>query len=377
MTIIISPKVPKELIKKLAALHAENVEQFEASITALAPLYYPIRVGEGAADDAKNAIDSLRALILEKSAKAADAVRDQRALDFATALNELADIELFVKDGKKYNSVGTVFIWLKDRLDPAFEEQMTPTITRVQKEDGSFSYLFSVVAQKQRGRAGANSGGRFRPDIITLIDGTPVMGAATDILRSPAYQGTKAGKDWEMVEKGIAKGARSAIFLGLANDAQKSGEHELPIFRVWVLKRDDEGNLVNENGNFVAIELDANGSQYIENLADNKAKFNNAALKSVREKHPQPIWTKELLDSIAKKQQQPAAPAPAPVPVAAPVMQQAPVPVAPVAPVPIAPMPVANIPPLPVAARAARGRRGGPVPVTPGGPVPFNPPQSR
>lgn len=359
----IAPKVSKDLISKLGRLHSENQEQFEAAIANLAVLYYPIRVGHE--EDKQKAIESLRALVLEKAAKAADAVREQRALDFSNALNELGDIELFIKDGKKYISVGTVFMWLKGRLDAAFEENMTPTITRKQEEDGSFSYQFSVVAQKRRGRAPSSHGGRFRPDITTLLDGTPVIGHATNVLRSEQFKNTKAGLDWAMVEKGIAKGARSAIFLGLANDAQKVNGHDVPIFRVWALKRDENDNVVYEDGKPVAIELDANGSQYIENLTDNKAKFANVALQDIRAKVPQPIWTPELLNLISKKEKGNPTPAPVQTPAIAVPTQPA-ISLAPVAPVPIsAPIPVT---PMPVAAR--RRATGGPIPIGPGGPVP-------
>jgi hypothetical protein len=376
----VPPKVPKELLIRLSKQRAENSKLFEASLDPLVMLYFPIAVGNEEAS-MKAGREALIALIDGVSAKAADAVRDSKALEYSTALNEMNTVELFIKDKGKYQPVGTLFAWLGGRLIQVFEENMSPTIVQNKDEAGNITgYAFSVIAQRQRGRVAGN-GGRFRPDITTLLDGTVVSGPATNILRMDQFKDSKAGKDWAMVQSGVAKGARSAIFLGLANDAQKLMGNDLPIFRVWVVNTDENGNIVlDANGMPTATEIDAAASQYVENLADNKAKFNNAALKDIREKVTQPKWNEEVLTAIRKEwsKQHPGQPVPGAPAIAAPV----PVAAAPIAaPVPVqhAPVPLAVTQPVvsrqPVAARSTGGvarKRTPAAPGQPGGPVPVS-----
>lgn len=376
---IVPPKVPKDLLIRLSKLRVENPTLVDSSLDQLVRLYFPIPVGPAEADAIKVAKETFLALVDGVAAKSADAVRDARAIEFSTALNEMNTVELFIKGkGGKYEAIGPLFSWLGNKLIPIFEENMTPTISQDKAEDGTISYKFAVTALRQRGRV-AGGGGRFRPDITTLLDGTVVVGPATNILRSEQYKNTKAGKDWAMVENGTAKGMRSAIFLGLANDAQNITGAELPIFRVWVVNTDDDGNIIlDANGMPTATELDASGSQYVESLADSKAKFANPTLKDIRTKVPQPKWTAEVLNATRKKwsEQHPGQPVPGAPIVAGPVLvAQAPVVAGPVpihGPVPIATQP--NV--APVAAVAARTAQKVAVKRKPSNPTPVIAPNS-
>lgn len=258
--VMAAKKVSREVIKGLAKQKLTNTTTYSANLAVISSV-----IGLDTA--------SIDKMVDNEINKVDVGIRASRAAELTSIVRDILD---------------PIMSRANSHLEEALENKMVP---RFILDNGKI--VFEIIAKRGPGRPGSSSV-RFKPDILTFLDGTIVDGKATDVLRREEYRNTKAGIDQRMVDEKKAKGARSAVFLGLQDDAA----FDLPIFRVWVFKRDDGGKVIFRDGRPSVKEIDAKASQYVDDISQNKKKYNNKKLAEIRAANPSPKWTKQILDKF-------------------------------------------------------------------------------